>query len=60
MPIHQQRGLGKSLMYEGLSRLDRLGATRAFVGSYGSVAHALYASVGFLEFDISEAWLKVF
>lgn len=60
MPAHQQRGLGKSLMYEGLNRLERLGATKAFVGSYASAAHALYASVGFVEFDLSEAWLKVF
>jgi mycothiol synthase len=47
-------------MYEGLTRLERLGATKAFVGSYEPVAHALYASAGFIEYDLSEAWMKVF
>ena len=60
MPAHQRRGLGKAMMYEGLNRLKRLGATKAFVGSYEPVAHALYASAGFIEYDISEAWVKVF
>lgn len=60
MPAHQRRGLGKALMYAGLLRLQRLGATMAFVGSYESAAHALYASAGFKEYDLSEAWVKVF
>jgi mycothiol synthase len=60
MPAHQRHGLGKAMMYEGLTRLERLGATKAFVGSYEPVAHALYASAGFIEYDLSEAWMKVF
>ncbi len=59
-PDHQRRGLGKAVMCEGLRRLKRLGATQANVGSYETAAHALYASVGFTEYDISEPWQKQF
>jgi mycothiol synthase len=58
MPAHQRRGLGKAVMYEGLRRLARLGATLALVGSYAPAAHALYASVGFTEYDLLEPWGK--
>jgi mycothiol synthase len=58
VPEHRLRGLGKSVMCEGLRRLKRLGATIAFVGSYSPEAHALYSSVGFTEFDLSEPWSK--
>lgn len=47
------------MMSEGLNRLKQLGATKAFVGSYAPIAHALYTSAGFVEYDRSEAWLKV-
>jgi mycothiol synthase len=57
-PEYQRRGLGKAVMCEGLRRLQRLGATLAFVGSFEAPAHALYASVGFTEYDLSEAWEK--
>lgn len=57
-PEHQRRGLGKAVMCEGLRRLKRLGATLTFVGSYTPPAHALYASVGFTEYDLSEPWGK--
>jgi len=60
MPTHLRRGLGKAMIGEGLNRLIRLGATKAFVGSYEPIAHALYASAGFTGYDRSEAWLKVF
>jgi ribosomal protein S18 acetylase RimI-like enzyme len=60
MPAHQRHGLGRALMYTGLQRLQRLGARKAFVGSYEPAAHALYASAGFTEYDRSEAWVKVF
>jgi ribosomal protein S18 acetylase RimI-like enzyme len=59
-PEHQRRGLGKALMLEGLRRLQRLGATNAFVSSYEPAAHALYASAGFAEFDLYQAWVKLF
>jgi mycothiol synthase len=55
---HQRRGLGKAVMCEGLRRLKRMGATLAFVGSYAAPAHALYASVGFTEYDLAEPWAK--
>ena len=57
-PAHQRRGLGKAVMCEGLRRLARMGATMAYVGSYGPAAHALYASVGFLDYDLDEPWAK--
>jgi mycothiol synthase len=57
-PAHQRRGLGKAVMCEGLRRLKRLGATMAYVGSYVPQAHALYTSVGFTEYDLSEPWVK--
>jgi GNAT superfamily N-acetyltransferase len=55
-PAHQRRGLGKAVMTEGLRRAQRLGATLAFVGSYEPPAHALYASVGFTEYELCEPW----
>jgi ribosomal protein S18 acetylase RimI-like enzyme len=57
-PAHQRRGLGKAVLCEGLRRLKWLGATLAYVGSYTPAAHALYASVGFKEYDVSEPWRK--
>jgi mycothiol synthase len=57
-PAHQRRGLGKALMLEGLRRLQPLGATLAAVSSYSEEAGALYAAVGFSEYDLSEPWTK--
>lgn len=57
-PDHQRRGLGKAVMTEGLRRARKLGATLATVSSYGDAAHALYASVGFTEFDLLEPWIR--
>jgi mycothiol synthase len=58
VPAHQRRGLGKAVMTEGLRRLQRLGATQATVGSYSAHAGALYASMGFTDYDLSERWIK--
>ena len=58
VPAQQRRGLGKAVMTEGLRRLQRLGATQATVGSYSEHAGALYASMGFTEYDLSEQWNK--
>lgn len=55
-PAHQRRGLGKAVMSEGLRRAQRLGAELAFVGSYEPPAHALYASIGFVEYELAEPW----
>lgn len=57
-PDHQRRGLGKSILTEGLTRLKRQGADIAYVGSYSEPAHALYASVGFETYGILESWDK--
>jgi GNAT superfamily N-acetyltransferase len=57
-PDHQGKGLGKALMAEGLCRVRDLGATLCTVGSYSEAAGALYASLGFTEYDLSEAWAK--
>lgn len=58
-PDHQRRGLGQALMAEGLRRVADLGATRCTVGSYSEPAGALYASLGFTEYDLSEPWEKL-
>jgi GNAT superfamily N-acetyltransferase len=60
VPEHQKRGLGKAVMCEGLRRLRAIGAKTAHVGSYTPPAHALYASIGFTEYDLSECWSKEF
>jgi mycothiol synthase len=58
VPAHQRRGLGKAVMTEGLRRLQRMGATIAFVGGYSSEANALYRSVMSDEHDLDEPWVK--
>jgi mycothiol synthase len=57
-PDHQRKGLGKALMAEGLRRARDLGVTQCTVNSYSERAGALYASMGFTEYDINEAWVK--
>jgi len=58
MPEHQRRGLAKALLTEGLRRLKRMGATRAFVGGYEPGPNALYTLVMGNEHDLSEPWVK--
>ena len=58
VPAHQRRGLGKALLTEGLRRLQRMGATRAFVGGYSQAANALYRSVMGPEHELDEVWVK--
>ncbi len=58
VPAHQRRGLGKALMTEGLRRLQRMGATRAFVGGYSQAANALYRSVMGPKHEVNEVWVK--
>jgi GNAT superfamily N-acetyltransferase len=57
VPTHQRRGLGKAIMTEGLQRLQRMGATTAFVGGYSPQANALYGSVMGSDFELSEPWI---
>lgn len=58
MPEHQQRGLGKAIMNEGLRRLQRMGATVAFVGGYSVAANALYRSVMGSDHDLMQPWVR--
>jgi mycothiol synthase len=58
VPAHQRKGLGRALLTEGLHRLQRMGATRAFVGGYSPEANALYRSVMGGEHELSEPWVK--
>lgn len=57
-PEHQRRGLGKAIMAEGLRRVEQLGASLVTVGSYSEAAGALYASLGFIHYELSEPWIK--
>jgi predicted N-acetyltransferase YhbS len=57
-PDHQRKGLGRAVMAEGLRRLRHLGATLAYVGGFTPGANALYASVGFKDYDLCEPWSK--
>jgi hypothetical protein len=45
-------------MAEGLRRIRDLGATLCTVGSYSERAGNLYALMGFVEYDLDEAWVK--
>lgn len=58
VPAHQRRGLGKAVLTEGLRRLQRLGATTAFVGGLTQAANALYRSVMGPDHELYESWLK--
>jgi GNAT superfamily N-acetyltransferase len=58
VPDQQRKGLGKAVLHAGLRRIMQMGATKAFVGSYSNEAGALYASVGFTQFDRSFPWKR--
>ena len=58
VPAHQRKGLGRALLTEGLRRLQRMGATRAFVCGYSEQANALYRGVMGSEPELYEMWLK--
>lgn len=59
-PEHRRRGLGRSLICEGLRRLRWLGARTVYVGSYSPEAHALYEAVGFTDYALAERWVRAF
>jgi GNAT superfamily N-acetyltransferase len=58
VPAHQRHGLARAVMTEGIRRLMTLGAVHATVGSYSDEAGALYAAMGFTQYDMSERWEK--
>ena len=61
-PDFRQLGLTKALMYEGMRRLQALGAVNAFVASASShaslPANRLYESSGFQLVDHQHNWVK--
>ncbi len=59
VPAHQRRGLGKTLLTEGLRRVQRMGATRAFVGGHSPAANALYRSAMGPAHEVYEVWVRV-
>lgn len=58
VPAHQRRGLARALMTEGLRRLQRMGATVAFVSGYSAGANALYQSVMGDDCERYEPWVR--
>jgi len=54
---HQRRGLGKSVILEGMRRLKKMGCTRVFASAFDVPAGALYGSV-MQTSRIAETWLK--
>lgn len=59
VPAHQRHGLARAVMTEGIRRLLTLGAVHATVGSYSDEASALYAAMGFTQYDLSERWERM-
>ncbi|WP_373898796.1 GNAT family N-acetyltransferase [Haloimpatiens sp. FM7315] len=57
-PDHGRKGLGKAILLEGLKRLKKLGATHAYVESYGEERYAFYSSAGFKVYDKDYPWVK--
>lgn len=57
---YRQRGAGKALMYEGMRRLQALGATRvgANTGYGNDPASRLYESVGFQRVALDYSYVK--
>jgi mycothiol synthase len=58
IPEHQRRGLGRSLLYEGMRRLKKMGATQAMTFGGETPANALYQSVFGPKFEIYQPWEK--
>ena len=58
VPEHLRLGLARATITEGLRRVKRMGATRAFVGGYEPGPDALYSAVLSPDHDCSEEWVK--
>jgi len=58
MPEHQRCGLARSLLYEGMRRLKRLGATQVMTSGGELPANALYQSVLGPVYDVYQPWEK--
>jgi mycothiol synthase len=60
-PAHRRKGLAQTLMFEGLQRIQRLGANHVEVSTGDAdAANALYDSIGFSEAYKAQYWKKVF
>jgi mycothiol synthase len=58
VPEHLRRGLARATLTEGLRRVQKLGATRAFVGGFEPGPNALYSSVLSPVHDELQQWVK--
>lgn len=60
-PDHRRHGLARTLMVEGLRRLQALGARDVSVGTGDMIpANRLYDSIGFSEVEKGYNWQKIF
>jgi mycothiol synthase len=58
VPEHLRRGLARATITEGLRRIQRMGAARAFVSGYEPAPNALYSTLLSPDHDRSEGWVK--
>ncbi len=58
VPEHLRRGLARACITEGLHRLQKMGAIRAFVGGYGPGPNALYSTTLSPIHDRLQQWIK--
>jgi ribosomal protein S18 acetylase RimI-like enzyme len=58
VPEHQRMGLARAVITEGLRRVRRMGAIRAFVGGMEPGPDALYSSTLSSECDRAVEWVK--
>jgi mycothiol synthase len=58
VPEHQRRGLSRAAITEGLRRVQRMGAVRAFVTGMEPGPNALYSSTLSAAHDRFEQWVK--
>ena len=58
VPEHLRRGLARATITEGLRRVQKMGATLAFVAGYEPGPNALYASTLSPECDQFQQWVK--
>lgn len=61
-PDHRRLGLARTVMFEGIRRLQALGtADTVYVANWGTAdAAKLYASVGLEHYATTNAWVKTF
>lgn len=55
---YRMRGIGKAMLTEGLRRLKKIGAEKAYVHSWGDNIRKFYNSAGFITYDSDYPWKK--